>query len=169
MSLFGFGDIKFNNNGQSSAFGPLASLEGTQYKRDSFRYPIDVGAFDKGHYMVFYIREQDKNSAVLPGDFLGNAKSTDTPGGIPSSLSSFQNISTGSEITNKLVSGVNQIKSSVGNLGLDNIGSKLTNMSSGVGGGIQGNLNSLLNKTGASVKSGLQNIFGQSQNLLKVL
>ena len=166
MSLFGFGDIKFNSSEQSG-FGPLSALDGPnyQYKRESFRYPIDVGAFDKGHYMVFYIREQDKSSAVAPGT--GNAKSTDTPGGIPSSLASFQNISTGSEITNKLVSGVNQIKSSAGNLGLDNIGSKLTNMSSGVGGGIQGNLNSLLNKTGASVKSGLQNIFGQSQNLLK--
>ena len=168
MSLFGFGDIKFNSNEQSG-FGPLSALDGAnyQYKRESFRYPIDVGAFDKGHYMVFYIREQDKSSAVKNPITAGNAKSTDTPGGIPSSLASFQNISTGSEITNKLVSGVNQIKSSVGNLGLDNIGSKLTNMSSGVGGGIQGNLNSLLNKTGASVKSGLQNIFGQSQNLLK--
>jgi len=164
MSLFGFGDIKFNS-GERTGFGPLSALEGTPYKRDNFRYPIDVGAFDKGHYMVFYIREQDKSSAVAPGT--GNAKSTDTPGGIPSGLSSFQNISTGGELTNKLTSGVNQIKSSVGNLGLNNIGSKLTNMSSGVGGGIQGNLNSLLNKTGTSVKSGLQNIFGQSQNLLK--
>jgi len=164
MSLFGFGDIKFNNN-QREGFGPLAALEdkGGEFKRDSFRYPIDVGSFDKGHYMVFYIREQ-KKTTIAAG---ANPDANETPSSIPSNLTNIQNISTGSEITNKLASGINQIKSSINGLGLNDVGSQLSNLSSGVGGGISGQVGSLLNKAGSSVKSGLQNIFGQSNNILQ--
>ena len=48
MSLFGFGDIKFEPDGREGKFGPLASLEGApEYQRENFRYPIDVGALVK--------------------------------------------------------------------------------------------------------------------------
>jgi hypothetical protein len=57
MSLFGFGDIKFNKQ-NSRNFGPLSALEGTQFEKNTFRYPIDVGSTDKGHYLVIYISQQ---------------------------------------------------------------------------------------------------------------
>ena len=57
MSLFGFGDIKFNKQ-NSRNFGPLSALEGTEFEKNTFRYPMDVGSTDKGHYLVIYIRQQ---------------------------------------------------------------------------------------------------------------
>ena len=62
MPLFGFGDISFNK-GSSQRKGPLASLVGSDLETSTLRYPIDLGSFDKGHYVVFYIREQKRTSA----------------------------------------------------------------------------------------------------------
>jgi hypothetical protein len=62
MSFFGLGDIKFNKQ-QNTGFGPLSALEGTDYQYNTFRYPLDVGNYDKGHYMVIYIRTQQVTKA----------------------------------------------------------------------------------------------------------
>ena len=87
MSLFGFGDITFNK--QSGAkFGPLSALEGTQYEKNTFRYPADVGNYDKGHYMVIYIREQRETlfkgqpaTDAIPGIPKTAAAKDSVPGG----------------------------------------------------------------------------------------
>jgi hypothetical protein len=57
MAFFGLTDIKFNN---ISTRGPLNALDSNPYLQNSIlRYPIDVGsAPDKGHYMIFFVREQ---------------------------------------------------------------------------------------------------------------
>ena len=57
MAFFGLTDIKFND---ISRRGPLQALDGNPYLKSSMlRYPIDVGtSADKGHYMVFFVREQ---------------------------------------------------------------------------------------------------------------
>ena len=57
MAFFGLSDINFNQESQRT-FGPLSALEGTPYKSTALRYPLDVGSADKGHYMVFFVREQ---------------------------------------------------------------------------------------------------------------
>ena len=57
MPLFGFGDIKFNK-GSVTRKGPLGDLVDDAFKTSTLRYPIDVGNYDKAHYMVFYIRQQ---------------------------------------------------------------------------------------------------------------
>lgn len=41
-----------------SGVGPLAKLNGSGFERKTFRYPIDLGASDRGHYVVFYARVQ---------------------------------------------------------------------------------------------------------------
>jgi len=109
MSLFGFGDIKFNNN-RRSGFGPLAALEGTEFQRTTYRYPLDVGAFDKGHYMVFYIRQQKKTSFTSP-----EAKESIPVGAANQNPGSEQywNAKTGSEIGGRLKNGANSISSAV--------------------------------------------------------
>lgn len=61
MPLFGFSDITFNKQ-TSSPSGPLKALEGSAFETSTLRYPIDVGNFDKGHYMVLYIREQTNST-----------------------------------------------------------------------------------------------------------
>jgi hypothetical protein len=57
MALFGFSDISFNK-GASQRTGPLAPLVDSQFKQNTYRYPIDLGNADKAHYMVIYIRQQ---------------------------------------------------------------------------------------------------------------
>ena len=60
MSLFGLADIKFNK--QDTPKGPLKALEGSAFTNTTLRYPSDIGSYDNGHYMVFYIREQENTS-----------------------------------------------------------------------------------------------------------
>lgn len=61
MAFFGLTDVKFNQV-QSRTIGPLAALEGSPFEKTTLKYPLDVGSSDKGHYMVFFVREQ-KNTA----------------------------------------------------------------------------------------------------------
>jgi hypothetical protein len=58
MAFFGLTDIKFNDIERRS-FGPLGALDSNPYFKNTLRYPIDIGAgVDKGHYMIFFVREQ---------------------------------------------------------------------------------------------------------------
>lgn len=69
MALFGLTDIKFNDIEQRS-FGPLGVLDSNPYFKNTLRYPLDIGtAADKGHYMIFFVREQKNTnfSASLRG------------------------------------------------------------------------------------------------------
>ena len=51
MPFFGLSDIKINQEPKRS--GPLFKLEGSAFETDTFKYPIDVGNADKGHYIMF--------------------------------------------------------------------------------------------------------------------
>lgn len=59
MALFSFGDIRFNTTTRKG-FGPTGNLLGSGYNYDILRYPVDIGNYDKGHYMVIHINEQVK-------------------------------------------------------------------------------------------------------------
>jgi hypothetical protein len=61
MSLFGFGDIVFSPS-TGGAKGPFAPLVNSEFKQQSLKYPLDLGNYDKAHYMVFYVKQQ-KNSS----------------------------------------------------------------------------------------------------------
>lgn len=141
MSLFGFGEITFNKD-KTKGFGPLSALEGTKFEQNTFRYPIDVGSYDKGHYMVFYIREQEKTKykgAV--------ANEQDVP--IRSNSGNITNLDTtfGGDLLGKIDSGLNKINSSTGGSL-----SELKNLASKSIGGVTD-----------KVTGGLGNIFGQSK------
>ena len=57
MALFNLTNIRFNAPG--SARGPLASLtENSEYARNTYRYPSDLGSSDKAHYIVININVQ---------------------------------------------------------------------------------------------------------------
>jgi len=141
MSLFGFGDITFNKD-KTKGFGPLSALEGTKFEQNTFRYPIDIGSYDKGHYMVFYIREQQKTK------YKGvTADERDIPlrknaGNITNITSKF-----GGDLVNKVESGLNQLNSASGSSL-----SELKNLASKSIGGLTD-----------KISSGLGNIFGQSK------
>ncbi len=57
MAFFGFSDITFDK-GPPTRNGPLGALVKSEFERTTLRYPLDVGNYDKGHYMVIYIRQQ---------------------------------------------------------------------------------------------------------------
>src|SRR6056300_1335956 len=141
MSLFGLGYITFNKN-NTKGFGPLSALEGTKFEQNTFIYPIDVGNYDKGHYMIFYIREQSetqyKGAVANESDIPVKAKG----GSITNTSSNF-----GGELLGKVNSGLSQINSATG-ASL----SKLKNLASNsIGGAVD------------KAKSGIGNIFGQTK------
>jgi hypothetical protein len=59
MALFNLTDIKFKKESR----GPLNSIVSSEYVTDILKYPIDIGtSYDKGHYMVIYINEQENTA-----------------------------------------------------------------------------------------------------------
>jgi hypothetical protein len=149
MSLFGFGDINFNK--QDTPKGPLRALESSEFKTNTLRYPKDVGNYDKGHYMVFYIREQKSTSyASSAGNF-----------GDDSSI--IDNVSQGSTFENTPL-----INNSVSNFGselLNKINGGLSSLNSATGGALSGITDSI--SSGATgIVGGINNLFGQKPTIV---
>ena len=150
MALFGLSDITFNKGGQQSRKGPLGQLVGSAFETTTLRYPLDIGNYDKGHYMVFYIREQKNTSYPSRAT---NAEISGATGGLTKidlqdpmkAASSF-----GNEIVNKISSGLNQINQETSGV-LGNITSKISNALPGVA---------------KNINSGINNIFGQGASVL---
>jgi len=148
MSLFGFGDITFNKE-SGTKFGPLSALEGTQFQKNTFRYPADVGNYDKGHYMVIYIREQRVTA------FKGTPANTDELPGIPktaaSGLNNVSNISSnfGGGLLSQVNGGLNKINSATGG--------KIAGITNAASQGLSKALGGLNGAVG-----GLGNLFGQN-------
>ena len=57
MGLFTLTDIKFDSNARTRS-GELGI--NSEYSNNILKYPEDIGAVDKGHYMIFHINVQDK-------------------------------------------------------------------------------------------------------------
>lgn len=76
MALFNLSDIKIT--AAKGPTGALAQLSDSKYKSNTFRYPEDLSASDKGHYMVININEQRLTS------YPGTAAVGDSPTAISS-------------------------------------------------------------------------------------
>ena len=59
MGLFNLTDIVFNSNAKERK-GPAAPLTSSPYSYNIFKYPIDLGNYDKGHYLLININEQSR-------------------------------------------------------------------------------------------------------------
>lgn len=112
MSFFGLGDINFKKDNRET-FGPLAALEGSEFKKNTYRYPDDVGNYDKGHYMVFFVRKQNKSkSSAQP------ASSVDQEimrNGTSQPLGTITKVNYGTEIGKKINDFSNKISSQISN------------------------------------------------------
>jgi hypothetical protein len=64
MGIFNLTSISFNKNATSRTGDSKNNLVGSQYNSNTLKYPIDLGSYDKGHYMVIHINEQIKTSYV---------------------------------------------------------------------------------------------------------
>jgi hypothetical protein len=70
MSLFSLANITFGSSDRSK--GKNTSFDkSTNFGYDIYRYPIDLGSSDKGHYMMFHINKQN-NSQIT--NFNSNGK-----------------------------------------------------------------------------------------------
>ena len=64
MSFFKIIDVITNSNG--NRLGGPSSLTSKQYERNTYRFPEDVGSYDKGHYILFNINEQVNTQFANP-------------------------------------------------------------------------------------------------------
>jgi hypothetical protein len=149
MSLFGLGDIKFNK--QSSPKGPLRALEGSEFQSSALRYPIDIGNYDKGHYMVFYIREQKATS-------FGSAA-----GNFGDSSSIIDNVSLGSTFENTPL--INNPVSNLGSELLGKLNSGLSSLNTATGGALAGVTGTISARAG-NIVGGINNLFGQRPTIV---
>ena len=143
MALFGFSDISFDTNVVSKV-GPLGKLVGSQFEKNTYRYPLDIGNADKGHYLMIYIRQQDRSS-FKTGTFAGGQNA------FAAAANDLQNKAK-AEIQGGLQAAQNKLNTAVG----DDLLSKVN--TSNLGGTISGFLGDAYN----GVVGGINNLFGQT-------
>jgi hypothetical protein len=146
MALFGFSDISFNK-GSSQRKGPLAPLVQNEFQTTLLRYPLDIGNADKGHYMVFYIREQ-RNTSFKRGSFASVDKIDSTQAAEKQLLSG-------------LPSGVGPGGSSIGQELLGKVNGALGQLNAKTNGALSG-VTSVLGKAATSAASAIDNVFGKA-------
>jgi hypothetical protein len=166
MSLFGLASIAFSkDNNDSGTKGPLRALEKSEFNATTLRYPLDVGNYDKGHYMVFYIREQKNtsfksSSGTISDDVINSSGGVSTqtiPGisGPANPLSGLQNSVSqfSSDMLGKVNNGLNQLNSATGN----KIGGITGAISQAAGG---------LSQAVSGIAGGVGNLFGGSSSIV---
>jgi len=182
MALFGFGDISFNK-GSTSRKGPLAPLVGSQFERTTLRYPLDVGNYDKGHYVVFYVREQ--NSSQFKGRAVSESASVFTNSGFANGRLNIADLANpqklaagfGNELMSKINSGVNQINQRTGGA-FNGLTSEISKSAGGIVGGAVGAVNNLFGQaninlggssaeTQAIIDNSIKRITGGSLDFLR--
>ena len=166
MSLFSFGDIKFNK-GDLSRKGPLSALTKSEYETNNLRYPIDVGNADKGHYMVFYVRKQKKTTAGGGQNPVSPEALVPTTGAIEGLSAKTKSLVSGGVSTNfgppssLKIPGVSDISTNIGGDLVGKIQGGLSQIDSAVGGALSG-IQSSLGKVSGNIQGGLKNIFGST-------
>ena len=125
MAFFGLSDIKINQEPKRS--GPLFKLEESEFKTDTFKYPIDIGSADKGHYVMFFChgKYHDLRPVNNGSQIPSNAKTNRfVAGGFADQINNKINslVSQGEDLINK---GITKLQST-GNVG-NKIGTAINN------------------------------------------
>jgi len=152
MALFNLTNIRFNAPG--SARGPLASLtENSEYARNTYRYPSDLGSSDKAHYMVININQQRLTSypSIAASDTPQAVKNSINNGSFAAGTAAPLNFAGG--IINQVVNGAVGTAISKGTTSISNflgqIDNKLGQFSQGVLGVGQGGFRALTDAAAA--------------------
>ena len=172
MAFFSLTDISFNTNRgiRKGLSGPLEKLDSSKNESNTFRYPSDLGNYDKGHYMVIHINEQRETqfkgetvAGVLP-TVLQNRNSLATTKG---STNIGGNISTIAGVASDLLNKIEQtgLSKTVDNFISGGVKAGISNV---FGGGNSGSnafsqfLSGALNGASQSVKSAFAGISDSS-------
>jgi hypothetical protein len=163
MALFGFSDISFNKNVDargSLATGPLGSLAGSEFTKNTYRFPLDIGSSDKGHYLMIYIRKQRQSSSGAAKFEGGNISFKNLQDNIQNKAKGILQ----SEIQNaaaKANKTLVHIGNSVGGELLNKVNNGVSGVTGGAG-GIFSNFSSALDSAVGGVVGGINNLFGQT-------
>jgi hypothetical protein len=154
MPLFGFGDIQFNK-GSVTRKGPLGSLVDSRFQQTTLRYPVDVGNYDKAHYMVFYIRQQ--SNTQFKGDLVDENALNSAAAAVQKNAFSQLNTSQSSQASN--------IGSKFGGELLNKLNDGLSEINKATGGALEG-LTSAVGKAAGGVINDANNLFGRKTSLI---
>jgi hypothetical protein len=154
MPLFGFGDIQFNK-GSVTRKGPLGSLVDSRFQQTTLRYPVDVGNYDKAHYMVFYIRQQ--SNTQFKGDLVDENALNSAAAAVQKNAFSQLNTSQSSQASN--------IGSKFGGELLNKLNDGLSEINKATGGALEG-LTSAVGKAAGGVITDVNNLFGRKTALI---
>lgn len=150
MAFFGLSDISFNK-GTETRSGPLAPLVGSSFITRLLKYPLDIGNADKGHYMVFYIREQKNTQFARAG----------TAGSFSEGFKIDNEQATEKQLLSGLANGVGPGGASIGQELLGKVNSALGQLDAKTNGALKG-VTSVLGKAATSAASAIDNVFGQA-------
>jgi len=159
MAFFGLSDISFSKGSNTDRKGPLAKLTSTPFERNTLRYPLDIGNYDKGHYVIFYIREQEKTGFTSRAAAIGTSNSKINVGqGFKNPKDAVSGL--GNELLNKVNSGLSEINSKVSGA-LGNLGGSTNGLSSSLS-KLTGQISSSISGAVGNVTGSINNLFGQS-------
>jgi hypothetical protein len=126
MAFFSLTDIKFNKNANRTSSEFAFGLESNKYITDNKRYPSDLGAADKGHYMVFYINIQERSigqdpalngavatTATVPDATQNNGFGAAAGNIVTSAVDLFKQ--TGAKVDNSIVNATSGVLADIGN------------------------------------------------------
>jgi len=112
MAFFGLSDIKISTENNKGPLSPLFQGEVT----NTFRYPMDVGNYDKAHYMVIHIFKQQNSQFKGIQQDKGGAPSVTKDEATPGSVRGLPNIKEkfSSAINSKIDSAFSSVNTAVG-------------------------------------------------------
>jgi hypothetical protein len=125
------------------------------FKATTLRYPVDVGNYDKAHYMVFYIRQQSNTQfgEIIVDENALNSAAADVQKNAFSQL----NTSQSSQASN--------IGSKFGGELLNKLNDGLSEINKATGGALEG-LTSAVGKAAGGVITDVNNLFGRKTALI---
>jgi hypothetical protein len=147
------------NSGQRNRLGGPSSLTGnSQYDSNTYRFPIDVGSFDKGHYILFHVNEQ--TTTQFPGNvgpddpvIIENLRNLQARRGAVNFSQSANQVAgsfpEASKYAGEISTAAGELsKSLLGNFADNSIVKGITNIAGGAVGGISSAASSLLKSDG---------------------
>jgi len=137
MAFFSLTDIKFNKNANRTSSEFAFGLESNKYITDNKRYPSDLGAADKGHYMVFYINIQERSIGQDPA-LNGAVATTET---VPDATQNNGFGAAAGNIVTNAINSFNQAGAKVDNSIVNSVLSGLGNIASSIESGLLGKTN----------------------------
>lgn len=118
MGIFNLTDVRVSSDAARVA-GAAGNLVGGRYDNNIYRYPLDIGSADKGHYVVFHINVQDETKWGF--NYTGDKPAIFERGGTPPLYSNVGNTAAGlTSFITSLGSSISETARSVGTvLGVD--------------------------------------------------